>query len=255
MAALIEALANHTATTANSSGRPRVLVDAIALARGYVAAGETCEIPGVGPVDVEWARRLMGNTVFDVIVHNGVDILTYASSTRHVPQPLKLALAVRDRGCAKPGCHHDQHLERDHTDNFADSHDTSYPNLRRICPEDHDAKTHHGARLERHHNQWWWYPPPDPNQPDQPPPTPIRGPVGQHLTAWNLDHLPDDPDRATDQPSLPSGQPGLPDSPNAPDGPDRHRTDERAPQAARPPNDSPRSNDPDPPRLDFGSAA
>ena len=33
-----------------------VLVDAIALKRGYATATETCEIPGFGPVDVDWVQ-------------------------------------------------------------------------------------------------------------------------------------------------------------------------------------------------------
>ena len=34
-------------------------VDGIALRRGYVGAGEHCEIIGVGPVDVDWVTSLL----------------------------------------------------------------------------------------------------------------------------------------------------------------------------------------------------
>ena len=34
-----------------------VLVDHGALMRGGTAAGEVCEIPGVGPVDVAWVKH------------------------------------------------------------------------------------------------------------------------------------------------------------------------------------------------------
>jgi hypothetical protein len=116
-------------------------------------------------------------------------------------------------------------------DRGADTHDTSYLNLRRLCSEDHDAKTHHGARLERHHDQWWWHPPPDPNRPDGPAAEPRIGPVGEHLTHWNLQHLPAPPDLAGD----PGDEPGCPGCPDGSDGPDRHDTDPPA----------------GPPRLDF----
>ena len=36
-----------------------VLVDGIALKRGYAAPGETCEIPGIGPIPVTWIHRLL----------------------------------------------------------------------------------------------------------------------------------------------------------------------------------------------------
>ena len=34
-----------------------VMLDHTALVRGYAIEGETCEIPGVGPVNVAWVRR------------------------------------------------------------------------------------------------------------------------------------------------------------------------------------------------------
>lgn len=74
-----------------------VIVDAIALKRGYAAAGEMCEIPGVGPVSVDWARSVMDDAIVDVLVHDSVDIRAYASATRHKPRPVQLALMVRDR--------------------------------------------------------------------------------------------------------------------------------------------------------------
>jgi hypothetical protein len=200
-------------------GPPCVLVDAIALQRGYLAPGETCEIPGVGPVDLDWARQLMGDQLVDVIVHDGVDITTYASTTRYVPRPVRVAIHVRDRGCTRPTCDRDERLERDHEIDFADTHRTNYRDLHHLCRGDHDAKTYRGARHERHGDQWWWYEPPDPPGPDgttPPPVEPQRGPVGRHLTPWNLDHLPGPPghpsdtDPATDLPDQPV-TPGLPD--------------------------------------------
>jgi hypothetical protein len=218
MAALLAVLAVLAKSSESGSGsRPCVVVDAIALARGFVASGETCEIPGVGPVDVAWACRVMGEAVFDVVIHNGVDIVAFASTTRYVPRAVKVALEVRDRGCVVPNCHHDQRLERDHREDFADTHDTGYRNMGRLCDVHHLEKTAKGARLERHGDEWWWYPPPDPDDP-QPPVEPWRGPVGEHLTHWNLDHLPGDPDGESERPDQ-ADQPDAADPPRLDLGP------------------------------------
>jgi hypothetical protein len=180
-----------------------VLVDAIALQRGYAAPGETCTIPGVGDVSVHWAKQVLGDGVFEVLVHNGTDITTYATTTRHRPRPVELAVAVRDRACIVAGCHHDRHTEYDHRDNYADTKRTDYHNLGLLCVRHHDEKTHRGARLERIDDHWIWHPPPRPEPTDDPDPSapnmssdptgPWRAPVGEHLTLWNLDHPPDPP--------------------------------------------------------------
>ena len=45
--------------------RTHVLIDYEVLKRGWAEAGETCEIPGVGPVDVSWVRSLLGSAFSD----------------------------------------------------------------------------------------------------------------------------------------------------------------------------------------------
>jgi hypothetical protein len=174
--------------------RPCVIVDAIALQRGYAASGETCEIPGVGPVEVAWARRLIGDGIFDVVVHNGVDITTFATSTRHVPRALEVALAVRDPQCTDPGCTQGDHLEIDHITDYATSHDTSYRNLRNACGPGHEDKTQGRLSFERHDDQWWATPSGQASDPGGTgrPPQRRTAPVGEHLSRWNLDHLPDE---------------------------------------------------------------
>ena len=173
-----------------------ILIDGIALARDYAAPGETCRIPGLGDVSVDWVRSILPDALVDVVVHNGVDITTYASATRYTPRAIKVAVNVRDGfSCVVRGCHRNRRVERDHRDEFAATHDTSYANLGLLCDRHHDEKTHRGARLERHRNEWWWYPPPTPastNAPHDPtaPIEPWRSPVGETLTRWNLDQRP-----------------------------------------------------------------
>ena len=67
-----------------------VIVDAIALKRGYAAPGEMCDIPGIGPISVERARELMDDAIVDILIHDTVDIRAYASATRHKPRPCLL---------------------------------------------------------------------------------------------------------------------------------------------------------------------
>ncbi len=76
----------HHATHRRRAAKPEVvvLVDGIALQRGHVRPGERCEIAGVGPVDVDWVRQLLPDAIVDVLVHDGVDITTYASATRAI---------------------------------------------------------------------------------------------------------------------------------------------------------------------------
>jgi hypothetical protein len=208
-----------------------VLVDAIALQRGYAAPGETCTIAGIGDVPVAWAKELLGDRVFEVLAHNGTDIVTYASSTRHRPRPVELAVNIRDRTCIVPGCTSDQHVEYDHRDNYAEVKRTDYQNLGLLCPRHHDEKTHRGARLERHDNHWHWHPPPTGRDPDSGADAdpdassdaaePWSAPVGEHLTNWNLDQPPDPPCPHTDTTARDGdgsshGTPGRPDDPDPP---------------------------------------
>jgi len=168
-----------------------ILVDGIALKRGYAAPGETCEIPGIGPIPVAWINTLVPTVHTEMLIHDSIDIRAYATNTRHRTRPVDLAIRVRDRHCTVPRCHHEV-SELDHITDYADSSDTSVTNLNGMCTTNHDDKTHRNATFFRDHTNWNWWPP------DTDPTTnpPITAPIGAHLTPWNLDHLPtnDDPD-------------------------------------------------------------
>jgi hypothetical protein len=182
-----------------------VIVDGIALKRSYAAPGEICEIPGIGPVSVAWARSLMDDAIVDVLVHDSVDIRAYASATRHTPRPVQLALMVRDRTCSVPGCRKRWRLEADHCDDFAKGGPTALANLNGLCNDHHDEKTHRGARLEvTGTERLWWPPPPPPGSPPSPEGSiPWRAPIGQHLSHWNLGQLPDHSGSGGDDGRLP----------------------------------------------------
>jgi 5-methylcytosine-specific restriction endonuclease McrA len=126
-----------------------VRVDHAALMRGHVEAGELCEIPGIGPIPVEVARRLAADAFLHVLVTDGVDVTAVARGGRTIPAALRLALAERDPECVVPGCDTRDPLEIDHLVPFAEGGEASMANLARLCHWHHYLKTHHGHRLER----------------------------------------------------------------------------------------------------------
>jgi hypothetical protein len=182
-----------------------ILVDAIALKRGYATATETCEIPGFGPVDVDWVSRILPESLVDVLVHDLVDIRAHATMTRYRKTALDKALQARDKRCVVPGCKRRRRLQADHRHDFAKDGPTAYDNLERLCEKHHHDKTHRRARIERVGDEWHWYPPPpQPGEPEPPPGSiPWRAPVGEHLTAFDLTDLPDASDPSEPDGTLP----------------------------------------------------
>ncbi len=125
----------------------RVRVDLPALLRGRTEPGETCEIPGVGPVPVAHAAQILSHGLLQLVITDGVDVQTVVSNTRHVPAALKIAIHERDRACKVRGCDATHLLERHHTLDYARSHRTTYRELGNLCARHHDLVTHR----ESHH--------------------------------------------------------------------------------------------------------
>jgi hypothetical protein len=151
----------------SSGGSPtkvvHIRVDLEALRRGSVAPGEVCEIPGVGPVSVDWARDQLGDALCDLVVTDGVDVSTVVRLGRHIPASLKTAILERDQRCVVPGCHKRLGLEHDHWQvGFADGGEISYDNLARLCTGHHYQRTHQGFTLSRDSGEWRWEPPEHP---------------------------------------------------------------------------------------------
>jgi hypothetical protein len=126
-----------------------VLVDLEALLRGHAEPGETCEIPGIGPIPVARLYDLAPEAFWHVLVTNGRDIRSYCAMTRYIPTMLKVALAARDRECAVVGCNRTEGLEIDHITPVEDHGPTTYTNLERKCFHDHrDNKHRRGMALD-----------------------------------------------------------------------------------------------------------
>jgi hypothetical protein len=128
-----------------------VMVGHETLRSGELLAGEVCEIPGVGPVDVHWVREQLGSAFLTAIITKGKDILTVAHLGRHVPAEVMTALLVSGRECDAEGCNHRGYLERDHVHEHAKGGPTSYKNLCWLCYRHHRLKT-----------RGWILGPPDP---------------------------------------------------------------------------------------------
>jgi hypothetical protein len=127
-----------------------VVIDHGALVRGIVLPGERCEIPGVGPVSVEWARSLLGEAFLTAVIAKGVDIHTVAHFGRHINATLRTALLVQGRECDITGCGARGYLEIDHEHDHADHNPTALVNLGWLCAHHHRLKTG-GWRLGPRH--------------------------------------------------------------------------------------------------------
>jgi len=128
-------------TAPDPNATVHVVIDHAALVRGRTTDGETCEIPGVGPVDVAWVRELLGSAFLTAIIKRGKDILTVAHLGRHVPAEIQTALIVSGRECGIEHCYHRGYLERDHTHDHAKGGPTAFWNLAWLCYLHHRHKT------------------------------------------------------------------------------------------------------------------
>jgi Domain of unknown function (DUF222) len=149
-----DAIANLVLGTARTGGAQftvHVLIDHGTLTGACSTVNPTCEIPGVGPVDVEWVRSLLGDAFLTAVIKKGKDITTVAHLGRHVKAEIRTALLVRGRECTAEGCHRRGYLERDHRDDYAKGGPTAFWNLDWYC------SYHHGLKTDG-----WTVGPPDP---------------------------------------------------------------------------------------------
>ncbi len=162
-------------TVAGPDGPPRardpkatvsVVVGLEALRRGQVHDGERCEIPGVGPVSVEYAQGLLGEALVELLIVDATDVTAVYSAGRHVPRRVYSALLQRDPRCVVPGCDTRLGLENDHwVVDFAKGGLASMDNIARLCHHHHLLRTHDGYRLLGGPEEWQWLAPDNPKVP------------------------------------------------------------------------------------------
>ncbi|MDQ3766295.1 MAG: HNH endonuclease [Actinomycetota bacterium] len=131
-----------------------VVVDHQALLRGSLEDGETCEIPGVGPIPVATARALAGDAFLSALLTDGTDIKAVSHLGRTIPARLRTAVEMRDRTCVVSGCDVRRHLEIDHIRPRGDGGPMRLDNLARLCRWHHYLKTHRGYHLSGAPGSW-----------------------------------------------------------------------------------------------------
>ena len=135
-------------------------VDLAAFRRGELDQGETCEIPGVGPVPLATARNVLGESLLKVIITDGVDVTSVCHLGRAVPAHIRSALEDRDGKCVVPGCGVAKGLEINHYQiAFENDGPTELWNLCRKCKWHHHLKTHCGFVITGEPGAWEWHAP------------------------------------------------------------------------------------------------
>jgi hypothetical protein len=138
--------------------RPRAVVhvhvDQAAWERGRVEIGESCQVPGVGPVSVAVARRLARDGIVKAVLSDEADVRAVAHLGRTIPARVRTALEARDQACVVPGCDERDDLEIDHVVPYAEGGETRLDNLARLCGWHHALKSHRGWRLEGGPGHW-----------------------------------------------------------------------------------------------------
>ena len=106
----------------------------------------TADVEGMGPMAASAVRRIACDSkVLRVVLGAKSEPLNIGRSSRTIPNGIRRALIVRDRGCAFPGCHrrprqcHGHHLRH-----WADGGPTSLDNLVLLCSS-HHRLIHHST--------------------------------------------------------------------------------------------------------------
>jgi hypothetical protein len=132
-----------------SGERPHVVVtmDIASLER---RAGRLLDLEDVGRIDGETARQLACDaTVSRVITDAASQPLDVGRKTKVVPPALRRAVAVRDGGCAFPGCQRPSSwCDAHHVRHWADGGTTSLANLVLLCRRHHRLVHHRRFTVE-----------------------------------------------------------------------------------------------------------
>jgi hypothetical protein len=145
-------------------------IDYDAFVRGAVEGEETCDLPGLGPVPVRIARRLLGDAVLKLVITKGVDVMNVTHLGRSATVAQQVALWWQSPVCRVQGCGRTFRLQNDHRHDWAFTHKTRLDGLDPLCQHHHDLKTRHGWALVEGSRPRTMVPPPDPRHPKNRPP-------------------------------------------------------------------------------------
>ena len=123
-----------------------VRVDLAALMRSWAGVGELCEIGGV-PVSVDELRRVLGESVVQLVLTNGEAVVDVVNLHRKPTVAQRIAKLFTDSCCTAEGCDRAARLEFDHRHDWARVQTTELANLDLLCDHHHDLKTYEGWQL------------------------------------------------------------------------------------------------------------
>jgi hypothetical protein len=107
----------------------------------------TADVEGMGAMDAASARRIAcDSTVMRAVLGANSEVLDIGRTTRTIPNAIRKALIIRDKGCAFPGCdRRPRQCHAHHVVSWANGGPTSLDNLVLVC-------SHHHRLV--HHSHW-----------------------------------------------------------------------------------------------------
>lgn len=142
-----------------------IRVDLTALLKGGVGDGELCEIAGVGPISVQAARELLGESILKLVITRGVDVVSVTHLGRGPTAAQQVALLWANPVCCVQGCNRVRRLEWDHRRPWAQVRETVLANLDGPCEFHHARKTRDGWEMVHGTGRRAMVPPSDPRHP------------------------------------------------------------------------------------------
>ncbi|QUQ63375.1 HNH endonuclease signature motif containing protein [Kutzneria sp. CA-103260] len=126
----------------------------------------TGDVEGMGPMDAASVRRVACDSkVMRVVLEAKSQPLDIGRATRTIPNQIRRALIIRDKGCAFPGCQRrPRQCHAHHVIHWVDGGPTSLNNLVLLCGSHHrlvhhsdwDVKISAGLpKIERRHGLRW----------------------------------------------------------------------------------------------------
>ena len=155
-----------------------VRVDLAALINGAVGDGEVCEIPGIGPISVEQARTMFGDSILRLITTNGTAVVDVVNPARKPTEAQRIAKLWTDPKCCVVGCNRTVDLEYEHREDYARTQHTVLVESEHMCTFHHQLKTLENWQLVDGTGRRPFVDPTDPRHPHHtpdPPDPPARG--------------------------------------------------------------------------------
>ncbi len=152
-----------------------VRVDLAALINGTVGDGEVCEIPGIGPVSVEQARTMFGDSILRLVTTNGTAVIDVVNPARKPTEAQRIAKLWTDPKCCVAGCNRTVDLEYEHREDYARTQHTVLVESEHMCTFHHQLKTSENWQLVEGTGRRAFVDPDDPRHPHHTPDPPTRG--------------------------------------------------------------------------------